>query len=117
MPVTRATDLPAFDLDGKRVQLIASDEIGATETFVLRGVFEPGTGNPPHSHDHEEVVLFISGGGRYTIGDETVIVSTGDVVLVPTGVVNSFEASEHTDAVGVLPSGAKTFAPDGTEVA
>jgi quercetin dioxygenase-like cupin family protein len=116
MPVTRSFEITTVELK-KRVQLVATPESGATDTFVLRGFFEAGSGNPPH-HDRQEVVVVLAGRGRYTIGDDAIEVSTGDVVLVPvpTGVIHAFEAAEDFDAIAVFAAGTKTFAPDGNEM-
>ena len=116
MPVTRSFEISTVELESKRVQLVATPESGATDTFVLRGFFEAGSGNPPHSHDHQEVVVVLAGCGRYTIGDDAIEVSAGDVVLVPKGVIHAFEAAENLDAIAVFAAGTKTFAPDGSEM-
>jgi quercetin dioxygenase-like cupin family protein len=95
---------------------VGSPESGVSETVVLRGVVTAGGSFPAHSHDHEEVLYFLSGAGTYAIAGETGSVSAGDVIVVPPRAVHASEATEDLDAIGVLPAGAKTFAPDGTEM-
>ena len=62
------------------------------------------------------MLLFLAGAGGYVIGEESGLVEAGDVVVVPPGALHAFEASEDIDAIAVLPAGAKTFAPDGSEM-
>jgi quercetin dioxygenase-like cupin family protein len=116
MPVIRSFNVPTVEFEEKRVELVATPETGATEVYVLRGFFAAGSGNPLHSHDHQEIVVLLTGSGRYIIGDETTEVFAGDVVLVPVGVIHAFEAVEESEAIGVFPAGTKTFAPDGSEL-
>jgi quercetin dioxygenase-like cupin family protein len=117
MYVTRAADVPTKDMDGTRMDFCATPENGASETLLLRGVVKAGSSFPPHSHDREEVLLVLSGRGTYTIGDEQGEVAQGDVVVIPAGVLHVFSAVEDLDAIGVVPTGTKMFAPDGSEVA
>jgi hypothetical protein len=37
-------------------------------------------------------------------------------MLIPAGELHVFEATEDLDAIAILPAGAKTFGPDGTEI-
>jgi quercetin dioxygenase-like cupin family protein len=77
MPVVRSADIPVDEGPGKRVKLIATPETGAHALMILRGSFAPMAGNSVHSHDHDQAVLYLSGSGRYTIGDDSYEVSGG----------------------------------------
>jgi quercetin dioxygenase-like cupin family protein len=46
----------------------------------------PGHTARPHSHPHEQIVYVISGELRFVVGDEEVIVTAGDMLVVPPGV-------------------------------
>jgi HTH-type transcriptional repressor of puuD len=116
MPVTHSSEIESFEADGKRVQVLASEETGATDCLILRGVFTPGSGNPLHSHDGEELVIVLRGAGKYVIADQVVEVREGDVLRVPAGTNHSFIATRETESIGVFRAGTRTFAPDGTEV-
>jgi len=50
-----------------------------------RAVIEPGGATEPHSHDENEVFVFLSGTGEMTIGDERQPVGPGMAVLIPAG--------------------------------
>ena len=114
MKITRASDIPAQDSGGTRVQFVATPENGASESVLLRGVLGAGGGFAAHSHDHEEIFYCLSGSCTYEIAGESGSLSAGDVVVIPAGVVHAFHVDEELDAVAVLPAGYKTFAPDET---
>ena len=116
MLVTRSSEIPTQEMMGTRLHFLASPANGASETLVIRGTVSAGGAFPAHSHDHEEILVFLSGAGTFTIGDETGSVSAGDVVIVPAGALHVFAASEGLEAIGAMPAGTKTFAPDGTEM-
>ena len=117
MPITRSSDVTLKKFEGgSELQYLATPANGAAETELLRGLVPAGETFPPHSHDREEVVYFAAGSCRYTIGDDSGVVSAGDVAVIPAGVVHEFQALEDTDALGVLPAGTKWFAPDGSEM-
>ena len=51
---------------------------------------EPGQAHEPHAHcDRDKFYVVMQGEGELTIGDETSIVSAGDVALAPADVVHS----------------------------
>ena len=116
MPVIRSSEIPAQEIMGTRLEFLAGPATGASEVVAIRGVVSAGATFPAHSHDHEEVLYFLSGSGTYTIGEDTSAVSAGDVIVVPSGVLHDFETAEGLDAIGILPAGTKTFAPDGSEL-
>ncbi len=52
---------------------------------LAHGRLEPGTRSKRHRLASSEVYYFLSGHGRFTIGEETVVVDAGSVVCVPPG--------------------------------
>jgi quercetin dioxygenase-like cupin family protein len=116
MTVTHSSDVARQEAEGWYLQVLASPASGADEVVVMRGGVEAGGSFPPHSHDRQEVLVILAGSGRYTIGDESGDVRPGDTVVVPAGALHAFEALENLDAVAILPAGARTFAPDGSEI-
>lgn len=86
--------------------------------IVLRGKVEPGAAFPAHSHDREEVLIFLAGSGRAKLGGEEERVVAGDVAIVPANTVHEFAAAggEALQAIGILPAGARMFSPDGEEI-
>jgi len=53
---------------------------------VVVGESHPGQGVPLHRHDCEELIIVHTGRGTYTVGDATVEVGAGEVVVIPSGV-------------------------------
>jgi quercetin dioxygenase-like cupin family protein len=72
---------------------------GAVLTEVARGeqasvnVWQMTKGLPPHFHrTHEEVIFVKSGRAEVRLGDRTLTMQAGDMVLVPKGMVHSARA-------------------------
>ena len=60
---------------------------GAGATLAW-GTLSPGHEPRPHTHPHEQIVYIVSGHGTFTVGDETVDVARGDMLVVPSGVLH-----------------------------
>ncbi|MEM0906161.1 MAG: cupin domain-containing protein [Pseudomonadota bacterium] len=70
---------------------IAGKDFGADIT-VLYGRFEAiGAGPPLHTHPYDEVFLVQAGRARFTIGNDTLEASSGDVLFGPAEVPHKFE--------------------------
>ncbi len=50
--------------------------------------FEEGAIGPMHNHPHEQLTYVLSGEFRFTIGDETKIVKTGDTLYKKSGIMH-----------------------------
>ena len=74
--------------EGLRKGVLIADEHGAPNFAIRRFVLEAGTEVPKHTNEveHEQYVLE----GEYTvgIGEEEYLVSAGDSLLIPAGVVH-----------------------------
>ncbi len=62
----------------------------------------PGTGPELHRHPYPEVFVILEGQVTFTVGDETIDASAGDIVIVPTGQPHRFvnlgpDRSRHLD--------------------
>ncbi len=95
--------------------------IGDVQTFKLtgkdtNGLFtlieeenEPGTGIPPHVHEHEdEVFKVIEGEMELTVGGKTTILKAGDIAFGPRGIPHSWKIVGDTKAkviLSVFPAG------------
>jgi quercetin dioxygenase-like cupin family protein len=98
---------------------LATPRRGAAEVAVWRGVTDPGASTPPHTHDHEEVLVVLSGSGSASMEGERVELAPGDVVIVPARKLHQLfgpAAGEPLDAIAVMPLGTRTFLPDGEEL-
>ena len=119
MPIARDADVPAFERFGNFMQGLATPSRGAREVMVWRTRVAPGGGPPVHKHDHEEVVVIVSGSGTFVEEDGTVhAFGPGDTLLAPAGVVHELKADEGVavEWIACMASGTKTFKPDGEEL-
>jgi len=68
----------------------------AGEAMMLSYVsFEPDAIVEPHSHSHEQMGLLLEGELNFTIGDETRLVSPGQMWRIPGGVVHGCQAGNQ----------------------
>lgn len=119
MGVVREADIPEFELMGNHMRGLATPSRGAAEVAVWRGITEPGATTPPHTHDHEEVLVVLAGSGSASMDGEQVDVSPGDVLIVPPNKLHQLFGpadGEPLDAIAVMPIGTRTFLPDGEEL-
>ncbi len=119
MAVIRGSEYKAFELMGNHMLGLATLSRGAKEVAVWRGWTEPGAGTPPHYHDHEEVIVILSGSGKVKMEGQEVAVSSRDVAIVPPLMHHELVADEQgegLDAIAVLPAGTRTYLPNGEEL-
>lgn len=62
-----------------------------------------------HAHPHEQITYIISGKCRYTVGDETKEVGTGDSVLIPGNVPHSIIVFEEMKVIDVFSPAREDF--------
>jgi quercetin dioxygenase-like cupin family protein len=61
--------------------------------------FDRGDSVPAHRHDNEQYTYVVSGALRFRFGEdqqEEVVVGTGEIVLIPSGLLHSASADEDT---------------------
>ena len=119
MPLYHDSDVPAFERFGNFMQGLATPSRGASQVMVWRTRVAPGGGPPVHKHDHEEVVVIVSGTGTFVEEDGTVnTFGPGDVLFAPAEVVHELRAAEGVPVewIACMPSGTKTLTPDGDEL-
>jgi mannose-6-phosphate isomerase-like protein (cupin superfamily) len=119
MGVVRAADISEFELMGNHMRGLATPSRGAAEVAVWRGVTEAGASTPPHTHDHEEVIVVLAGSGSASMDGDQVDISPGDVVIVPARTLHQLfgpAAGEPLDAIASMPLRTRTFLPDGEEL-
>lgn len=71
-------------------QHIVTDHIGATSLFLGQQWLQPGDHVLLHTHPVEEAVMFLSGSGDATLGEETVSIGAGVSLFFPPGLVHGF---------------------------
>ncbi len=67
----------------------------------------PGGGAVLHTHPYEEVFVTLEGNATFTVGDETIEVGAGQIVVAPAGVPHKFvnSGSGRLRQVDIHPSG------------
>ena len=85
------TQTDRIDEDWGSLRWLASQKIGNAQGLVVgRVVIEKGKANPRHSHSNcEEVLYLLRGHLRHSIGDGTVLLEPGDVLVVGPGIAHN----------------------------
>ena len=119
MIVRHNSDLQPIETPGGNLATsLATPSSGASEVSVIRQVMVPGNQNPPHRHDREEVMMLSSGQVTVTAGDQSVTLTSGDLVIIPAEMLHSVAntGSEPAEWVIISPRGVRFFNSDGEEV-
>jgi quercetin dioxygenase-like cupin family protein len=95
MAVIPGSEYKEFELMGNHMLGLATRGRGAQEVPVWRGRSDPGAATPPHYHDHEEVIVILSGSGKVKIQGNQVLASSGDVVIVPSHTHHELAADDQ----------------------
>jgi mannose-6-phosphate isomerase-like protein (cupin superfamily) len=79
---------------GSETRLHASALTGTEHLCVGEQWFEPGVGTPPacHAAGVEEVISVLEGTAQVHVGDEMLVVSVGQSVIIPGGAVHQLVA-------------------------
>jgi len=64
--------------------------------MLARIILRKGCVVPLHSHDNEQITYILEGALRFLIQDREIIVSEGEVLVIPSQVPHSAEALEDT---------------------
>jgi quercetin dioxygenase-like cupin family protein len=68
---------------------------------VRRYVYSAGTLFPEHSHNVDKIDAVVAGRFRIQMGDDSVILQTGDTLQVPRGAVHSAEVIGDQDVISL----------------
>lgn len=82
--------------------LLEGHTVGLSNLTLVLGETPPGQGTRLHRHTCEEIIVVHAGRGMFTVGDTTVDVGAGEVVIIPAGAPHRFvnhtgETLVHTD--------------------
>jgi quercetin dioxygenase-like cupin family protein len=116
MNVLRESDLNYIVTPGANATAgIATASRGATDVSVIRQRQQPGGGNPPHTHDREEVMLVTEGSVEVRIGKDVVTLNAGDSLVIPANTEHQLANAGATDAEWLLiaPAGVGFFHASG----
>jgi len=100
-------------LDGNHIAGVATPTSGARQIEMWHGRMDENSATPPHCHNTEEVVHFLKGSGRATVGDREVRYAAGDTLILPPGLVHQIFAETESEYVAALPMGGTVRLPDG----
>jgi putative monooxygenase len=105
-------DLPIIPSpSGLPSQHIVTDQVGATSLFLGQQWLQPGDEVFRHTHPCEEALMFLSGTGEASLGDETVTLEPGCSLFIPAGVEHGFRNTGETKMHVVIVFPVPHFAP------
>jgi quercetin dioxygenase-like cupin family protein len=87
----------------------ASD--GSTQLYLGQQWLQPGDRVLDHTHPCEEILHFVAGEATVRLGDETVTVTAGDSVHIPTGLLHGFTNTGESELHLFVIFPAPEFAP------
>ena len=100
---------PIVRLDEIRAQHPLKDVDALTTVELLRGqgvsahLTQVRTRVRPHVHkDHGETVYVIEGSGAFIMGDRVYLLKPGSLIMIPRGVVHSYEAKQPTAVLSIF---------------
>jgi mannose-6-phosphate isomerase-like protein (cupin superfamily) len=99
MPVIRSHEGQAFEpAPGATLRTINGAEHALGDVGLILSRYPPGAGNPAHRHTYQSAIVLAEGQGVFTIEDEDIHASEGDIVVVPAHAWHSF----RNDGTGPL---------------
>jgi quercetin dioxygenase-like cupin family protein len=116
MTVLRREQNQVHSMQGNHIAGVATLGRGARQVEMWHGRMDAGSATPPHSHDTEEVVLFLTGRGRATVADREVRYDAGDTLILPAGEVHQIFAETESEFVSAMPIGGTVKLPDGVVI-
>lgn len=112
MSVFRNEQHQVHSLHGNHIAGVATPTSGARQVEMWRGRMDANAATPPHCHDTEEVVLFLRGSGRATVGDRELRCAAGDTLILPAGETHQLFADTDCEFVSAMPLGGTVRLPD-----
>jgi len=113
MSIFRKHQNEIHSMHGNHIAGVATRASGATQTEVWHGHMDADAATPPHCHDTEEIVVFLTGTGRATIGGREVRYQPGDTLILPASEVHQIFAETRSEFVSAMPIGGTVRMPDG----
>lgn len=116
MPVFRREHNQVHSMQGNHITGVATPASGARQVEMWHGRMDANSSTPQHSHDTEEVVLFLSGSGRATVAGQELRYNTGDTLILPPGQMHQIFAETQSEFVSAMPIGGTVKLPDGVAI-
>jgi quercetin dioxygenase-like cupin family protein len=76
--------------------------ITGDRTMMARVYLKKGAVVPEHHHDNEQITFIVSGALEFKINGETIVLRTGQVMVIPSNIPHSALALEDTDDMDVF---------------
>jgi quercetin dioxygenase-like cupin family protein len=91
--VVASSTLPVFDVGpkGSTARFFHGEQHDLPSVSLMLGTLLPGEGPPWHRHPYDEVFVVSEGHARFTIGEDVVESSIGEIVIARAGVPHRFE--------------------------
>lgn len=117
MHVIHGKDTQTLETPNGFATSLATPSKGAHDVSVIRQRQLPGSLNPVHTHDREEVMVLLAGSVTLSSGKERVVLSAGDTVIIPVNSPHRLNNTGDTDAEWLIISttGVKFFGETGEE--
>ena len=115
--VIRGSQAETFSVQGNHMTRLIAPSIGASEVMAWRATMDAGAASPPHRHDHEEIVVMLSGTLLAKIGEQEAVLTPGDACLIPASTLHQV-INTGTDPCSMLITmqvGTRFLRPDGSE--
>ena len=116
MTVHREDQKEFHSMQGNHIAGVATPTSGAQQVEMWHGRMDANSATPPHSHNTEEVVMFLKGSGRATVGDTEVRYQGGDTLILPAGQLHQIFAETESEYVAAMPIGGTVKLPDGVVI-
>jgi mannose-6-phosphate isomerase-like protein (cupin superfamily) len=94
--MTFLINMAELRLSGATAQVFDGFQYGDTNVsfFLING--PPGEGPSLHSHPYEEIFVIQAGEATFTVGDDTIEATGGQIVIAPAGIPHKFVNSGKT---------------------
>ncbi|GAA0941024.1 cupin domain-containing protein [Nonomuraea longicatena] len=116
MTLVRNADTRDTETPNAVMTTLASPTVGGAERSLWRVEAEPQAEGPQHAFDVEQIWTWLDGAATVELGDESLVVTRGDTVIMPAGVLRRILAGDrgYTAVVTASPE-ARAFGADGRE--
>lgn len=99
-------DLPEFGKAGAKLKGLATPSLGAQQYEVWHSTLAPGGCTPIHTHETEEIFIYLAGKGKVVMGEDETYFEAPCTVICPANVEHQFfnvgdEPSDHIVILGI----------------
>jgi quercetin dioxygenase-like cupin family protein len=115
--ITRAAEADTFTVQGNHMTRLVAPSTGASEVMAWRAAMDAGVASPPHRHDHEEIVVLLSGTLLAKVGETEAVLTSGDACLIPAHTLHQVinTGAEPCTLLIAMRVGTRFLRPDGSE--